>query len=268
MHPLVSVITPTFNSERYIRETANSVIKQSFSNWEWLVVDDHSTDLTRKILTELADMDSRIKPLFLSKNYGGPAKPRNVGLENAKGQYICFLDSDDIWLENKIKKQLETINEADAICSNFSIINKDSKIVKNINPIFSKYLFKTELYKQLIWYFNPININTSMIKNNTNIRFNENKEFAAIEDWIFWTDYVRDNKKFIYIEDILIKYRVHEDSMSSWSSTKSYMKTISYLKFANEEKKLNFVKFFVANIIVYFKIFVRKIKTSFYYHAK
>ena len=51
MHPLVSVITPTFNSERYIRETANSVIKQSFSNWEWLVVDDHSTDLTRKILT-------------------------------------------------------------------------------------------------------------------------------------------------------------------------------------------------------------------------
>ena len=199
LHHLVSVITPTYNSEKYIKETANSVINQSYSNWEWIVVDDCSIDSTREILENLSKTDSRIKPLFLSKNCGGPAKPRNIGLDNAKGKYVCFLDSDDVWLKNKIKTQLENIDDADGMCTNFVIIDEDSKKLKKTNPYLSKYLFRVGLHRHLIWYFNPININTSIIKNNTRIRFNENKEFAAIEDWIFWIDYLNSNKNFKYI---------------------------------------------------------------------
>lgn len=263
LHPLVSVITPTYNSEKYLNETANSVIKQSYSNWEWIVVDDCSIDSTRKILENLSKTDSRIKPLFLNKNCGGPAKPRNIGLENAKGKYICFLDSDDVWLKNKIETQLENINDADAICSNFSIIDENSKRVKENNPYFSEILFRVSLHRHLIWYFNPININTSMIKNNTHIRFNENREFAAIEDWIFWIDYLSDNKNFKYIKDATINYRVHKDSISSWDSINSYKKIINFLNFAIKENRLNRLQLITAKFAVYFKIFLRRVKIFF-----
>ena len=103
--PLISIIMPSFNSSHYIGSAIESVLHQDYSNWELLVVDDCSTDSTIKVVLEFKD--ERIKLTSLKKNSGSPSKPRNVGLFSAKGEYIAFLDSDDLWLPNKLSTQID-----------------------------------------------------------------------------------------------------------------------------------------------------------------
>ena len=102
---LVSIITPSYNSESFIEACINSVIAQSYTNWELIIVDDCSIDNTKEIIEKLSLSEKRIKPVFLEKNVG-PANARNIALELARGRFIAFLDSDDLWLPLKIQKQI------------------------------------------------------------------------------------------------------------------------------------------------------------------
>lgn len=108
MAELVSIITPTFNSSPYLRETYQSLKNQSYPHWEWLVVDDASTDTTVALLHELQESDSRIK-LFINTHNQGPAVSRNVGIEIASGTYMTFIDADDIWFSDFIENSIQTI---------------------------------------------------------------------------------------------------------------------------------------------------------------
>lgn len=101
---LVSIITPAYNSEKYIEECIKSVLLQTYKNWELLIVDDCSNDKTQEIVNK--NNDNRIKYIKLSKN-SGAAVARNIALEKAKGRYIAFLDADDVWKANKLEQQLE-----------------------------------------------------------------------------------------------------------------------------------------------------------------
>jgi Glycosyltransferases involved in cell wall biogenesis len=101
---LISVITPAYNASAYIAETIESVKAQSFSNWEMIIVDDCSTDNTYDIAHSYAEIDTRIRVIKHIKN-SGVAAARNTALEAAIGDYIAFLDSDDIWMPNKLEKQ-------------------------------------------------------------------------------------------------------------------------------------------------------------------
>ena len=105
MKIFVSIIMPAFNAEAYISETIESVQKQTYINWELLVIDDCSTDHTRQIVADFAKKDNRIKIIKQQYN-GGVASARNAGLAKASGNYIAFLDSDDKWLPNKLNTQL------------------------------------------------------------------------------------------------------------------------------------------------------------------
>jgi len=104
--PKVSVITPAYNAEQYLDKTIESVLAQTFLDWEMLIVDDCSLDHTYELASSYADKDTRIKVIKAPKN-GGVAAARNIALSVADGQYIAFLDSDDIWLPNKLEKQVE-----------------------------------------------------------------------------------------------------------------------------------------------------------------
>lgn len=108
---LVSIITPSYNSEKFITETINSVLKQTYSNWELLITDDGSTDNSFKIIEEFVNLDLRIK-LFKIKN-SGPAKARNNSIKNAKGQYLAFLDSDDLWFKNFLQTSINAIKNSE-----------------------------------------------------------------------------------------------------------------------------------------------------------
>ena len=125
---LVSIITPSFNSSKFIRECVDSVISQTFQDWELLIVDDFSKDNSKDIISELSSQDERIRPFFLEDNIGAAAA-RNVALKQAKGKYIAFLDSDDIWNEDKLENQISFMNEKDIAFSftSYQPISEDGK---------------------------------------------------------------------------------------------------------------------------------------------
>lgn len=110
MSILVSIITPSYNSSKYIEETIRSVQSQTFKEWEMIIVDDCSTDNTIDIVEQFILSDNRIK-LFENNTNLGAAETRNLAIKKSKGRYIAFLDSDDVWLPNKLEKQLLFIEE-------------------------------------------------------------------------------------------------------------------------------------------------------------
>src|SRR5690554_452951 len=103
--PLVSIITPSYNAEKYLARTIESVLGQTFQDWEMIIVDDQSPDNANQLIEQYCQQDGRIKLLHLEKN-SGAAVARNKGIEAAKGRYIAFLDSDDAWSPDKLEKQL------------------------------------------------------------------------------------------------------------------------------------------------------------------
>ena len=128
MSNLVSIITPSYNSSRFIVECVNSVISQTFQNWEMIIVDDCSNDNSKDIISVLSAKDERIKSIFLEENVGS-AEARNIAIRQAKGKYIAFLDSDDIWNEDKLENQISFMNEKDIAFSftSYQPISEDGK---------------------------------------------------------------------------------------------------------------------------------------------
>lgn len=106
MDDLVSIIMPSFNNGKYLNDSINGVINQTYQNWELLIIDDCSIDESVSIIKKYVKLDERIK-LYKNKENSGVALTRNKGIEESKGRYICFLDADDIWDMNKIKKQVD-----------------------------------------------------------------------------------------------------------------------------------------------------------------
>ena len=105
MHSLVSIITPSYNSAKFIKQCIESVIAQTYTNWEMIIVDDCSQDNSKEKIIILSKNDARIKTVFLDENIGA-AEARNVAIQKAKGKYIAFLDSDDLWHPQKLEKQI------------------------------------------------------------------------------------------------------------------------------------------------------------------
>ena len=129
MNKLVSIITPTYNSEEFVSETIDCIIAQTYQDWELLITDDCSTDSTRKIVREYVEKDSRIR-LFTLEHNSGAGAARNNSLEHAGGRYIAFCDSDDRWTPDKLEKQLAFMQEKDCALSyaSYHICNEEGNI--------------------------------------------------------------------------------------------------------------------------------------------
>ncbi|MFI8604747.1 glycosyltransferase family 2 protein [Cellulophaga baltica] len=145
---LVSIITPSYNSEKFLKSTAESIFEQSYEKWEWLIVDDFSTDSSRNIIEELAAKDDRVKFHFMESN-SGSGKTRNKAIEMAKGQYIAFLDSDDIWTKTKLEIQIHFMQKNNYAFSHtsYGFIDENGKIIKQTylvskEPVDYKMLLK------------------------------------------------------------------------------------------------------------------------------
>jgi len=117
-----TIVTPSHNSAPFISETIQSVLGQTFSDWEMIIVDDCSSDNSVEVIRSFADQDPRIKLIQLAEN-SGAAVARNTAIEAAKGRYIAFLDSDDAWLPNKLEKQVQFMLDQDVAFS-FSAYEK------------------------------------------------------------------------------------------------------------------------------------------------
>lgn len=130
---LVSIIMPSYNTGKYIRETIESVQAQTYVEWELIIADDASTDNTVEIIEEFAKNDSRIKLLRSDINCGA-AKSRNRALKESKGRYVTYLDSDDLWVRNKLERQLEYMKKNNyAMCyTDYDLISEDGSFRKTI----------------------------------------------------------------------------------------------------------------------------------------
>lgn len=148
MNSIVSIITPCFNSEIYIKETIHSVLSQTYNNWEWIIVDDKSTDNSVKVIQQEIKADHRVKLVCLAKNVGA-AEARNTGIEQANGRYLAFIDSDDLWMPEYLERALNFM-----LKENYEFIYSSyERRDENLNPSLNPFIVPEKLaYKDLLYH--------------------------------------------------------------------------------------------------------------------
>lgn len=208
MSELISIIMPAYNAEKYIANSIESVIEQTYANWELIIIDDGSTDRTLKIATEYKNKDERIIVTNTRVN-SGVAKARNIGYSISKGRFVAFLDSDDIWLNRKLAVQLDFIlkKKCALVYSSYELIDEDgiSLRKKVIAP-------KTTSYRSLL-RGSRIGCLTVMIDKQLVTSF----EMLSIghEDYQTWLEVIKTYGDAKGEESILAQYRVFSKSLSA-----------------------------------------------------
>lgn len=143
---MVSIVVPVYNAERFVAETIENILQQEYQNWELILVDDCSTDKSAKIINEYTLKDGRIH-YFRNKENSGAAVTRNNGIDRANGRYICFIDADDKWKNEKLNKQIKFMQEKDCAFSFTSYEFADSNCIPNGKKVIVP---KTITYKQAL----------------------------------------------------------------------------------------------------------------------
>jgi glycosyltransferase involved in cell wall biosynthesis len=213
----ISVITPAYNMERYISETINSVLSQTFSNFEYLIIDDGSTDNTLEIANSFALKDSRIR--IISQSNGGLAAACNTGIKNSQGEYISFIDADDVWYPNKLMVQLQQIQ---SLSKEFGAVFCWSQLVDiKSKPIGRKQMPTVGTYNSFRLLKDncpPGNRSCLLIRRQcfTEVGlFDEN--ISGADDFEMWVRITRHSEfpYFYAFPDVLNMYRVGEGRISS-----------------------------------------------------
>ncbi|WP_394135644.1 glycosyltransferase family 2 protein [Aliivibrio fischeri] len=203
--PLVSIIMPCFNASLFITKAIESVIQQTYSNWELIIVDDCSLDRSLEVIGNYDD--NRISTYMLSVNSGSPACPRNLGIKKAKGDYIAFLDADDSWYPEKIELQLNRMlrKQADFSCTSYNLV-KEGKVVSCYKPP------KSATYDDLL-INNSVGCLTAMVRSD----FVKKHMFPVCghEDFALWLKVIKDCGYVLGIQECLANYNVVEGSVSS-----------------------------------------------------
>ena len=227
-HNLVSIILPFYNSQKFLDATIKSVINQTYKNWELFLINDGSSDNSLEIAVKYLN-DKRFKLISYKKNRG-PAYSRNLGIRRAQGEYICFLDSDDLWEKKKLKTQIIFMKKKniDLSCTNYQPFS-ENKIFKEIKPRrnynFEKFIHDTSICTS-----------TMMIRKRSlkNIKFINGYKF---DDYIFKCFLLKKNR-FFTLNRNLVKYRIRPKSVSSNKVSNFF----DVWKINNKIFKLNFFK--------------------------
>lgn len=227
---LISVIMPAFNAERFISESIESVLSQSFYNLELLIVDDGSTDDTRSIIDEFESRDPRVHVLnnIRSKGVSGA---RNTGISSAKGDWVAFLDSDDVWYESTLEHRVSVANkypECDVITSDYNIWFPDDESsevpITSANPVWAKYFFNCTKASEDLKMIKPIGAflesaltHTSVIMVKTELLrslggFDES--LKTYEDVLLWLKLAAYSECIVFIPVVGSKYRQRTGSLT------------------------------------------------------
>ena len=206
---LVSVITPAYNAEKYIKDTIESVIAQTYTNWEMIIVDDASVDNTVNIINYYQQKDKRIKLIALKKNHG-VANARNTAIENAKGQYVAFLDADDFWENNKLQEQIKFMQDNNIAFSYHAYKLFDLSKQKQKTMLVPKQLNYQELLKgNTTGSCLTVCLDRKVV---SDIYFPKEKH----EDYICWLNILKQYNLIAFgINKILGTYRIGKKSISS-----------------------------------------------------
>ena len=260
-HPLISIIVPIFNGEEYLVGTIESVISQTYLNWEMILADDCSTDKTSAIIDRFVASDSRIRKITLESSSGGPARPRNKGISTAKGDLIAFIDADDVWDANKLSVQVDFIlqSNADVVHCGASVINRTDQHIGTQNS--SKKFKCIDFFlgqSNTLMIFNPIILSSALLKNTSDVVFREESQFHAIEDWLLWIELSLKGKKIRMVTENLLSYRDHDKSISSLDGERQYLKGFYLHSVLLLEGKVGLGKYFLLNLIQLYKTLIAR----------
>ena len=228
----VDIILPTYNSEKYIEETINSVISQSFENWKLIIIDDGSTDSTTRIIKKYLN-DKRITLKILKRNKGA-SFCRNLALRNSKSDYVAFIDSDDIWEIHKISKQINFMKK-NSYCFTytnyipFKILSEKNNFVEIVPP-------KITSFKVFVRN-TSIGTSTMMIKRSL-IEHEKFTNTKICEDYFFKCQILKKANFAYLLEENLTKYRIRKKSLQS-----NKIRNIYWIWYINKKyNKFNFLQ--------------------------
>lgn len=206
---LVSIIIPVHNAGRFLKDTINSIKNQTYKNWEAIFVDDCSRDNSADIIKEFGE-DIRIKLITLEQN-GGASVARNTGIDNAKGKYITFLDADDLWNKEKLKKQIDFMRENECAFSftGYEFADENGNGTGKIVKIPQKITYKEALKNTTIFtstvMFDITKLDKELIK----------MPKVKSEDTATWWKILKNNNIAYGLNENLTYYRRSEDTLSS-----------------------------------------------------
>ncbi len=207
--PLVSVITPCHNMEKYVAETVQSVRNQTYSHWEMLVVCDASTDGTVDILHSLAAQDKRIKITVIT-SHSGIAEARNLAIKQAQGHYLAFLDADDLWYPEKLERQLQFMQEKNIgfSFSSYDLIDETGqRLGKTVKA--SKDMGYDDYLRNTMIGCSTVMVDTDLVGPVIV------PQFRTSEDTATWLDILKKGRVAYAIAQPLVSYRIRRKSASS-----------------------------------------------------
>lgn len=207
---LISIITPLYNSEEFLKETIDCIINQTYENWELLMVDDCSTDNSAKIAKEYEAKDKRIKYFKLKEN-SGAAVARNTALEKSKGRFIAYLDADDTWKPEKLEKQIKFMleNKCGFSCTDYEKIDENGKSLKVIK-IPEKVNYNLYLRNTIIQTVGVM-VDTKITGKDVLVMPNIRRR----QDAATWCQILKAGHDCYEVPEVLSNYRVVKGSLSS-----------------------------------------------------
>ncbi len=228
---LVSIITPSYGSASFISDTIESVLNQTYKNWEMLIVDDLSPDNSNKTIEEYTKKDGRIKLIKLEKN-SGPAVARNKAIKEAQGRYIAFLDADDLWLPNKLEIQIKFMKEKKCALSytSYNLIDEENKGL-------GEFIVPTSVSHSDLLKTNSIGCLT-VIYDTEIIGKTYFPDIIKKQDFALWLKILENINQVEGITEILAVYRIRKVSVSS----NKIKNTIFIWKIFREHAHLNIIK--------------------------
>lgn len=233
MQPLVTVIVPAYNAEKYISVAIESVLAQSFDDFELLVINDCSTDSTKAVVEDFVNRDKRVRLIGLPANMGAPAGPRNIGVRQARGKWVAFLDADDVWHPHKLERQLDLLKRTKArFCSTQMIDFVDENHLSLLDAFPDDYEW-ISFRSQLIKFRTPTS--SVMVEKELIGRypFNERIEFKAREDLDCWLHCHEEIRRSVKITRPMLGYRIvpGQISGSKWAMIKRHFYVLSQYRF-------------------------------------
>lgn len=206
---LVSIITPTYNSEKFIIETIQSVQKQSYPDWEMIIVDDCSTDNTVSIVSAISKNDSRIRFFQLEENLG-TGVARDLALSKATGRYITFLDSDDLWKPSKLEKQIDFLRS-----NNLPFTFSFYECIDEAGNALDKKIEAPKRLKYYQLFFCNFIGNLTGIYDTSFFGKIPISSIRKRQDWMMWLTILKKIKTAMPVPESLAYYRVRENSISA-----------------------------------------------------
>ncbi|MBK9249682.1 MAG: glycosyltransferase family 2 protein [Ignavibacteria bacterium] len=264
MTDLISIILPCYNGANTICDTIDTVLSQTYTNWELIVIDDCSVDSSVRIIRSYLENDKRIRLIELGENSGRPAIPRNIGCSVAEGTYIAFLDADDLWHKQKLELQLGfMIDNKAKFCSTNIVKFNDRAEVELLEKVhFSQVQVKESITHDRLIRKNTICNSSVMLEKQLmdRVDFIEDIRYKAIEDYHCWLMIHQFHVlKSPVIFEKLVFYRLAATSISRSKYFMFQKNAILYSEYIVNGKKLGYKKYLYLITYGYYSL-LRKLR--------